>query len=66
MEDGWRESSGQSGPEELAALVEHRLFNDLVRPPSTDGGVVRPSDFAVLRLMTHSMHIAVEPLRTVQ
>src|SRR5438445_3773427 len=49
-----------SCPEELAALVEHELFDDLVRPsarPSTDGGIVRPSALAVFKLMTNSNRV---------
>jgi hypothetical protein len=39
---------------ELAAWVEHGLLDDLVRSPQHDGGIVRPSALAVLRLMTSS------------
>src|SRR5262245_56589859 len=38
--------------QKLAALVEHGLFDDLVRPRSSiDWGIVRPSALAVLRLL---------------
>src|SRR5262249_18439386 len=41
-------------PEELAALVEHGYWMISSARSSTDCGIVRPSAFAVLRLITSS------------
>jgi len=41
-------------PQELAALVEHGYSKAWSARPSTDGGIVSPSAFAVFKLITNS------------
>src|SRR5881397_589077 len=44
-------------PKELAALVEHGYWMTWSARPSTDGGIVSPRAFAVLRLITSSSFV---------
>jgi hypothetical protein len=43
-----------SASRSLSALVEHELLDHPIRPPQNRRGIVRPSAFAVLRLLTSS------------